>query len=128
MITSVLAFLFSPLGKVVLLGLAIMSAVAFIDRRATYRERGRCEAAVIQAKLDAARKDLEISQKTEAAAVEASSRIQNEAETAKRKLADYEQALKARGNSACNLTDDDLRWLRDGAGTGAPAKKPPAGR
>lgn len=59
------AFFFTPLGKAVLLILALVAAVGYIDRRATYRERAKCESAKIQSRLDAANRDLEISKRAE---------------------------------------------------------------
>lgn len=62
------SFLFSPLGKYVLIGLAVLSAYAYVDRKATYRERARCNAEKIQSQLDARNADLAIARKSEEAA------------------------------------------------------------
>lgn len=56
--SMILSFLLGPLGKYALVAVAVLAAVAFIDRKATYRERAKCQAAAIQAKLDAANADL----------------------------------------------------------------------
>lgn len=58
MITGILTFILSPLGRYAMIGVALFAVVAFIDRRATYRERAKCQAAAIQSKLDAANADL----------------------------------------------------------------------
>lgn len=57
-VLGIAAWAFSPTGRVVLIGLAVLAAIVFIDRRATFRERARCDAAIIQSKLDAANADL----------------------------------------------------------------------
>lgn len=127
MIASALAFVLSPLGRVLMISLAIVSAIAFIDRRATYRERARCAVAALEMKLKAREADLAIAKKTAADATAANSIIEGEAEAARRKVSEYETALKAMPNNACALTDDDLRWLRGEGGAGA-ARSKPAGR
>jgi multidrug resistance efflux pump len=43
-----------------MIALAVVAAFTFVDRRATYRERARCNAAAIQSQLNAARADLSI--------------------------------------------------------------------
>lgn len=56
---AILGMLSSPIGKAALIGLGLVAAVVFIDRRATFRERARCNAAAIQSQLDATRRDLQ---------------------------------------------------------------------
>jgi hypothetical protein len=57
-ILRIVGFFAGPFGMYAAIGLGVLAAVAFIDRRATYRERGKCQAAVIQSKLNAAHADL----------------------------------------------------------------------
>lgn len=68
---AIFAFFGSPVGKVVMIGLAIFAAYGYVDRKATFRERARCESAKIQSRLDAANRDLDIAKKAEESAVAA---------------------------------------------------------
>lgn len=63
--------------KILAVGLAILSAVVFIDRRATYRERAKCEVAKVESQLAAARADADNARK--AAALEEGQRVELEA-------------------------------------------------
>lgn len=92
MIAPAIAFLFSPIGKVLLIGLALISFVAYIDRRATYRERARCEQAKIQSKIDATNADTEIARK----AAEEAKRLTKELEDERRVMEGENEELKKR--------------------------------
>ncbi len=50
-IASIAAFLLGPLGRIALIGLALFAGVVFVDRRATYRERAKCDAGKLRAEL-----------------------------------------------------------------------------
>lgn len=72
------SFLTSPIGKYVLIGVAVLSSIAYIDRKATYRERARCQAAVLQSKLDAQNADLAAARQAEEAARRAAEELGEE--------------------------------------------------
>lgn len=106
--------------KVIALVLLIGAGVLYIDRHATHRERDKCKAAALQAKLDAAHTDLVAA--NQAAADR--DRLLAESDAARtedqKRIADYEQRLKA--NPACVLTDDDWRAVD---GVRGPARRRP---
>lgn len=64
MIPAILAPYLAPIvarlvpHKIVIGGMVIVAAVVFIDRRATYRERARCDTAKLQSQLNAALADI----------------------------------------------------------------------
>lgn len=110
--TAIIPFLFSPIGKVLLIGLALVSAVAYIDRRATYRERARCEARIVQSKIDATNADVEIARK---AAAEAQKQAQ-ELEAEKQVMEEENDELRKKiarlpVDKQCILPDRS-KWLR----------------
>lgn len=81
---------------------------------------GKCEAAAIQAKLDAVEKDRDDAR---AAAADASLKlaaIKQQADTEKEQTDAYVAELEKRPAPTCALTDDDLRGMR------APVAKPAA--
>ena len=82
MIAPIVSFLFSPIGKVVVVALGLFSAIAFIDRRATYRERARCNAEKIQSQLNARNADLAIAKRAEEDARRAAQEMATEKQTA----------------------------------------------
>lgn len=72
------SFLFSPLGKYAVIGLAVLAAYTYVDRKATYRERERCQAAVIQSRLDAANADKLAAERAEEEAKRAAQELEGE--------------------------------------------------
>ena len=113
MIASILAFVFSPLGRIALIGLAIMAAVVTIDRRATYRERAKCDAAAIRAERDAMAQDLKAerdAREREKATILTLEQQKEKDDADLRKLAD--DLAKRPVVARCNLDDDDARRLQ----------------
>lgn len=111
--TAILAFFLGPLGRYAMIGIALLAAVAFIDRRATYRERAKCQAAAIQSKLDAANADLKAERDARARdkidnaelAIE-KQRTENENEILKAEIAKLPLAEQ------CIITPDRAKRLR----------------
>ena len=77
-----LAFLLSPLGKILLVASLVGGAYAYVDRKATFRERARCQAAVIQSKLDAANADKAAAERAEEEARRAAQELEGEKKNA----------------------------------------------
>lgn len=107
---------------VVLLVLAGAGGAGIIYHKGYAAAEGKCEAAALQAKLDAARKDRDDAR---AAAADASLKlaaIQQQADTEKEQTDAYIAQLESKPDGACALTDDDLRGMRASGGA-APAGK-----
>lgn len=112
-IGTIIGFIFSPAGKIGLIALAVLSAVAFIDRRATYRERDRCQAAVIQSKLNAAKADLEAEISARAVDQATNARLATEKQQADNDNAKLKSDIeKLPVADRCIITPDRARRMR----------------
>lgn len=131
-------FIFSPLGKLLAIALAIGSAVVAIDRRATYRERAKCESAALRSQLDAANRDLalyaraaEMKQAELAAEEQARAEDQEAFDAKEKELVAREQNARAETErnagaacprpaaDVCRLSRDDAGWVRQRARSGS---------
>lgn len=95
---AVLGFILSPAGRIVVIGIAVLMAVAFIDRRATYRERAKCNARAIQSQLDTARADLKAAKDAHQRDLDATAELEKEKDTANaeaKRLAELVEKLPA---------------------------------
>ena len=107
---ALLSFIASPVGKVIMVAIALLGAVAFIDRRATYRERARCNAEKIQSQLDAKNADLEIARQAEAEAKRAAEALATEKQTAETQNEELKrQVAKLPVSQQCILPDRTKR-------------------
>lgn len=79
-------------------------------------ERGKCEVAALQAALAAKETDLKASQEAAEAALAARAESEAAAEEDRKRISEYEDALKSRPDGACVLTDDDIRRVRGNTG------------
>ena len=99
--------------KMIAIGLAILSVIVFIDRRATYKERSKCDAAALRSELAAARRDLNIQRDVADLARQQAAAIELEKTELDKKVSDYEADLAKRPVAAgCRIGPDDLRRLR----------------
>lgn len=113
MIAAVFAFILSPAGRIVMIALALMSAVAFIDRRATYRERARCDAAAMRAERDAALQDLRAEKEAREREKQTITLLEQQKGTDDEARQNLEAELAKRTPAArCELSDPDARRLR----------------
>lgn len=109
MIASALAFVLSPIGRVISIGLLLIAAATYLDQRGAARERAKCRAAAIQAQLDAQKVDLDAAKRAAEDSERAKVKIEADYDAEKKKVDDYEARLKSR--PACLLDDDDVRSL-----------------
>lgn len=110
--TAVIAFIFSPLGKALLVGLALVAFVGYIDRKATYRERAKCEAAKIQSKLDATNADLAIAKKAEQDAKVALEELSKERSVMEAQNNELAERIKKMPVADQCIIPDRSKWLR----------------
>lgn len=109
-----LAFLASPLGRLVGIGLIVGAAYGAGVWKGHSVATARCRAEALQSQLDAAQTDVRAAQDAAAAAERAREEIEKAWADDKMRIAEYEQQLRKRPDPACVLSDDDLRWLRGG--------------
>lgn len=113
-----IAWLFGPVGKLVVAGVAILG-IAVAIYSAGYRAASSvCQAELYKAERDAARverdtalRDIAVARDAAAEAERLAGEADKAAELLQQKVDDYAQALP--GDSACRATDDDVKRLRD---------------
>jgi hypothetical protein len=99
--------------KLIAIGLAILSVVVFIDRRATYKERSKCDAAALRAELAATKRDLNIQRDVADLVRKQAAVIEQEKSDLDKKVIEYEMELAKRPSAAgCRIGPDDLKRLR----------------
>lgn len=111
MIEAALGFL-APY-RLIIIGMAILSAVVFIDRRATYRERAKCDAAAMRAERDAALQDLSAEKIARAAEKATIENLEKQKETDDEARQSLEAELAKRpAADRCPLSADDAKRVR----------------
>ncbi len=71
-----------------------------------------CRAAQLQAELDSVRRDVAAAKEAQAAEAAAAAELTAENEKMRQEIDDYEAQIAANPDSACPLSDDELRRLR----------------
>lgn len=108
-----LAFITSPLGKALMIVLAVFAFYSWAFNRGETKAEARCQTKALQAKIEALELDLAAARSGEDAAKAARDRQAATAVELSKKVDDYEAELEKRPDGdACRLTDDDARWLR----------------
>lgn len=82
--------------KVIAVGLAIFAGVVAIDRRATYRERAKCDVAKIESQLAAARADVENARKARAFEEEQKKELEREVSDGEKTIAKLREDIAKR--------------------------------
>ena len=105
------------------IGLAIVAVFTYVDRKATYRERAKCEAAAKEAQRKAGVQDDKADKLTKKDETDVSAKLLTQDEADRQTLAAVDAAIaKARSDAAktskgnpaparCTLSDDDARRL-----------------
>ncbi len=110
---KLLALIPEPWGSIGLLVLAF-GLYSYGDISGASRERGRCQAATIQSKLDATMADLANARAAEADATQRYQAIVDQSETNAKVIHDLQADLAKRPAAArCALSRDDARRLRN---------------
>lgn len=113
MISGIIAAIFSPIGRIALIALALLAAVGVIDRRATYRERAKCDAAAMRAERDAALQDLRAEKEAREREKQTITILEQQKGTDDEARQSLEAELAKRTPAArCELSDPDARRLR----------------
>lgn len=107
-----LAFLTSPLGRIVGVGLIVGATYGAGAWKGHAVATAKCRAAALQSQLDAAQTDVKAARDAAAAAEQAREDIEKASADDKVRIAQYEDQLRKRPAASCALGDDDLRWLR----------------
>lgn len=113
MIGAAVAFLFSPLGKIAVIAVAALSFVTYVDRRATYRERAKCQEAALRAELEAARRDQSAAEEQRRRAEETAAELEKaKTDAEQRETVLREEISKRPASQRCALTPDAARRMR----------------
>lgn len=113
----------SWLYKWIGIGLAVVAIFVYVDRKATYRERAKCEAAAREAERKAGVQDQKADTLTRKDETDVSGKLLTQDEADRQTLRAVDDAIaKARSDAAkaskgvpvpsrCSLSDDDARRL-----------------
>lgn len=115
MIAAAASFLFSPLGRIVGIGLVVLFVAGGIWKSGYNYASRKCEAAALHAKLEAARIDKEAAEAAAAEAEKARAESDKIAAEERKKVDEYADELRKRPMGGCALGDDDLKRLRGNA-------------
>jgi len=112
-LTALLGFLGSRLAQY-LIGAVVIAAVIGGIWKSGYNYRDKlCNVAALQADIAALKRDLDASRSAANDAQKKTQDLEQQTETQRKVIRDYEDFIKRNPNPACLLTDDDVNRLRD---------------
>ncbi|MFA5897922.1 MAG: hypothetical protein WC829_02295 [Hyphomicrobium sp.] len=106
------AFVRSPLGKVLGIGVLSVSLLGYGYMKGAENAAAKCDAAALRVRIETLERDLSIAKAAELQAVAQEAAAEARQTTLNERLSSYESDLGATP-PACLLTDDDVERLRN---------------